>query len=204
MRVKDYECFANGCSHSASSWYKGKPYCNKHWLRLYNNGTLKIVGKRIKTKFINKEGYGLGITSNGIKFKFSLSDWQQVAERSWSLSKTGYMVSRISGRVVKLHRYLLNPEGDKVVDHINGDRLDNRRENLRVVSQHANAMNHSVSKNNKLGELGVSLTPQGKFRARIMVNRKEIRLGNFDTVEEAKTARKEAEKRYFGKYRRKR
>ena len=55
-------------------------------------------------------------------------------------------------------------------------------------------------KNNKTGYLGISITPYGKYRARIMVDRKEIRLGNYDNLEDAINARREAELKYFGKY----
>ena len=99
-----------------------------------------------------------------------------------------------------LHRLIMNTPKGYVTDHINGDKLDNRRENLRICTQHQNSMNTRISKNNKSGVKGVSTTPFGKYRARIMVNGVEIRLGHYETLEEATKARKRAERKYFGEY----
>ena len=91
-----------------------------------------------------------------------------------------------------------NPK--KVVDHINHNKLDNRKINLRICNNKQNVRNSSSSKNNNLGVLGVGVRPSGRYRARIMVNRKEIALGTYDTLEEAKKAREKGEKKYFGDY----
>lgn len=99
-----------------------------------------------------------------------------------------------------LHRLIMNTPKGYVTDHINGDKLDNRRENLRICTQHQNSMNTRISKNNKSGVKGVSTTPSGKYRARIMLNGVEIGLGRYETLEEAAKARKRAERKYFGEY----
>lgn len=57
-------------------------------------------------------------------------------------------------------------------------------------------MNTRISKNNKSGVKGVSTTPSGKYRARIMLNGVEIGLGRYETLEEAAKARKRAERKY--------
>ena len=56
------------------------------------------------------------------------------------------------------------------------------------------------TKNNTSGVAGVSKTSSGRWRARITVNRKEIRIGTYDTIEEAIAARKDAEVRYYGEF----
>lgn len=100
-----------------------------------------------------------------------------------------------------MHRYILNENNpSNIIDHINRNKLDNRKSNLRNITNQGNAMNTSVSKSNKTGHLGISLTSYGKYRARIMVDGKEIRLGNFWNLNEAINARKKAEKKYFGDY----
>lgn len=58
----------------------------------------------------------------------------------------------------------------------------------------------ALSKSNRTGVTGVSKTPNGKYRARIMVDRKEIRLGTFETLKEAAVARKNGETKYFGEF----
>ena len=156
-----------------------------------------------RTKYSRDKEHAIGLTSRGYAFKFSLEDWELVTKWSWSVDPRGYLVATVNNCNKTLHRYLMNPPKGYVVDHINGDKLDNRRTNLRVCTHRQNSFNSGVSKNNKLGVKGVSLTPHGRYRARIMVNRKEIRLGNFEKIEDAIIARKKAERKYFGEYARK-
>ena len=76
-----------------------------------------------------------------------------------------------------------------VVDHINGDRSDNRIDNLRVVSHAENIQNQRrANKRNKLSALGCSLAENGRFRSAIRFSGKTYCLGTFDTVEEAHSA----------------
>ena len=86
------------------------------------------------------------------------------------------------------------------MDHINRDKLDNRKMNLRLCSPTENSRNISIAKNNKSGVTGVEKMSNGKWRARIMVDRKGIHLGSFKTLEEAKEARMKAEIKYFGEF----
>lgn len=128
-------------------------------------------------------------------------DLPKISKYSWCISKTGYAVANINYKVTKLHRYLLDLENPKkVADHINHNKLDNRKFNLRICNNTQNTRNSSLSKNNSTGVIGVSVRPSGRYRARIMVDRKEIALGTYDTIEEAKKARESGEMRYFGEY----
>lgn len=201
MKVKDCICAAEGCNRHASSWFDQKPYCNKHWLRLYLNGDLKLRGKKIQTKYARKNGFAEGITSRGIHFKFDLDDWNKVTKHSWSVSASGYLVCTYKQQTIRLHRMLMNADNNGlVVDHINGDKLDNRKNNLRITTQKNNSRNIRLAKNNHTGVTGVSPMPSGKFRARIMVDGQEKYLGAYPTIFAAKQARKLAEQKYFGQY----
>jgi hypothetical protein len=94
------------------------------------------------------------------------------------------------------------PEG-KIVDHINGEKNDNRKCNLRVCTYCENNMNTTVRKDNKSGTTGVFWENQsGKWKAEISYNKKRKHLGLFDKFEDAVNARKKAEVMYFGEYRR--
>lgn len=157
-----------------------------------------MIAKR--TKYLKGRDYAVGLTSRGYIFEFSLEDWEEVTKWSWSVDPRGYLAATVNRRHETLHNFLMKPSKGLVVDHINGDKLDNRRTNLRICTPRQNSFNSCVSKNNKLGVKGVSLTPHGRYRARIMVNRKEIRLGHFEKIEDAIAARKKAEKKYFGEY----
>jgi hypothetical protein len=83
------------------------------------------------------------------------------------------------------------------IDHINGDRLDNRIANLRDVTNQENHHNRRLHRSNKAGVSGVYLIARsGKWTARITVACKPIHLGNFNSKDEAITARLTAERRY--------
>lgn len=160
------------------------------------------MGKKCTNKF-EIVGALLEITTaSGIKIIADANDYPVLKNHSWCISKTGYAVASIGKKVTKLHRYLLGITDKRfIVDHKNGNPLDNRRNNLRICNAQENARNCKASKSNLTGVLGVSfIKKSGRYRARIMVDRKEIRLGNFKTLEEAKKAREAAELKYFGEY----
>jgi len=88
-----------------------------------------------------------------------------------------------------------------VVDHINHDTSDNRKENLRICTSAQNAKNKSTPKNNTSGITGVRwVEKRGKWHSYIRVNYKRINLGYYTDFEDAVAARKQAEDLYFGDY----
>ena len=101
-----------------------------------------------------------------------------------------------------LHRALITPAKGFQVDHINGDKLDNRRKNLRVVTLKQNVMNRPVERDTESGYKGVSRANKGgsTWRARIYAEDKRIHLGTFKTKEEAALSYNDAAIRYFGEY----
>lgn len=91
-----------------------------------------------------------------------------------------------SGEFALLHNLLL---GFKGVDHINGNGLDNRKENLRPATDAQNKQNLVLSFTNRSGYRGVSWDRfRGKWKAQARVNGKNRSFGRFDTVEEAAQA----------------
>lgn len=111
----------------------------------------------------------------------------------------GYVGVRVNKRCTYAHRvaFLLmtgrEPEGE--IDHINGDRSDNRWANLRDVSQAENMMNRMVSSTSRSGVMGVFWnSSKKKWTAKIKKNRKTVYLGDFDDIADAKAARKVAER----------
>lgn len=110
----------------------------------------------------------------------------------------GYMFGEIFNKPVAAHRvaftiyYGRHPSGE--VDHINGDRSDNRISNLREVTRTINARNMKKSAANKSGVTGVSFyKATGKWQSRIMSDGKYLHLGYFDRFDDAVSARKAAE-----------
>lgn len=120
-----------------------------------------------------------------------------------ALDGRGYRYGQIYKKPYRAHRvaWLLThgvwPEGE--IDHINGVRTDNRLANLRDVSITINRRNCKLRSDNKSGVSGVNWNKAyGKWRARIAVNGQEVFLGNFDCVDDAIEARKQAEKTVGG------
>lgn len=118
----------------------------------------------------------------------------------WCVSKNRnnlYVQKRTNKGKIYLHRYILgNPKG--IVDHINHNTLDNRKNNLRIVNNADNLRNGVKRANNTTGVNGVYYRKdRNKYVARIKVNYKSINLGSFDTLEEATKTRKNAEIKYW-------
>ncbi|HCF4483434.1 TPA: AP2 domain-containing protein [Pseudomonas aeruginosa] len=120
-----------------------------------------------------------------------LDDLPKVAATAWTVDARGYVAGRPEGMKssVTMHRWIIFGDAKgSGIDHRDGDKLNNRRSNLREATQGENAKNTRLAKNNSSGFKGVSRTAEGRWRARITVGRKEVRLGNFDTREEAAAA----------------
>jgi len=117
------------------------------------------------------------------------------------ISGTGYASSGQHGTTRYMHRVImLSPPKGLDVDHINGDGLDNRRENLRVIPHQQNcASRHRLNQRNSSGKAGVYFERgTGRWRAYID-NGRRIWLGRFTTKDEAIIARREAEMQEFKK-----
>lgn len=90
-----------------------------------------------------------------------------------------------------------------LIDHINSNKLDNRKCNLRIVTPQQNNMNKKKTKNTSSKYIGVYLdknSKKNKWRASITFNRKVISLGVFENDIDAAKARDIATKQYFGEY----
>lgn len=112
----------------------------------------------------------------------------------------GYKCGVILGIRITAHRLIWmlehGHEPDQI-DHINGNRTDNRISNLRNVSKKENGRNLSISKRNKSGVTGVRFNQRrSKWEADIRVDRKLVFIGRFDKLEDAISARKAAEAKY--------
>ena len=109
-----------------------------------------------------------------------------------------YIASR---RMGLLHRLIMNCPKGMTIDHINHDKLDNRKSNLRICTQSENSQNIGKKKTNTSGYKGVSLDKNtGKWRASIMKNRKSYVIGNYNTPEEAHAAYCKTAKELHGEF----
>lgn len=102
---------------------------------------------------------------------------------------------------VKLHRFIRESPPGMLIDHVNGNHLDCRLQNLRVCTTAQNTQNSPMLRTNKTGYRGVSYNAKrGKYRAVIMCNKKYINLGYFNTPEEAADIYNKKAKELFGEF----
>lgn len=129
---------------------------------------------------------------------------------TWYINNNGYAIAthnfgNSKQKTIRMHRYLLENElldNHKMqVDHINRNRLDNRRNNLRLATPSQNSINRIKRNQDENKVKGVNWHKgKCKWCAQININGKQRQVGQFDNYEEAVLARKEAEKRYYGDY----
>lgn len=85
------------------------------------------------------------------------------------------------------------------IDHIDKDNINDKIDNLRVATRGQQEANKGINRTNTSGAKGV-FAFKSKFRASIKINKKNIMLGTFDTIEEAKIVYAEAGRKYFGEF----
>lgn len=155
-----------GCLRSTISASKGKPLI-----------------------YLRRGDIGIGITHSGGWFIFSWSDYEKIKSYQWVCAKNGSTRARLRGSkgvILELSRYIIDAPEDMYVDHINRNRKDNCRNNLRLCTPTENARNRNQ---------------RGYYYDR---NRKKyvavITIGSYDTAEEALQARVNAEQILFGEF----
>lgn len=137
-------------------------------------------------------------------------DYEQLSQFNWHYGrygKTGYAKrmswdkSKKKGSIVRMHHSILPLKKGLMIDHINGNGLDNRRENLRLVTKSQNMMNAGARSNSGIFGPGVCMHRQiSKWRAYIVVNKKQIHLGVFETGKEAREARIKGAREHFKQF----
>lgn len=158
-----------------------------------------------------KEIFLSGKIGSGMRMIVDDIDYDVLFKYKWHAFRGAYKVggnlyaaSKIKGRYVLAHRLIFGEPDGKHIDHINGNGLDNRRENLRVCTPSENHRNTRVSrKNNTTGYKGVSFEKQtGRYRAHInpIAGGRTKHLGRFDTPREAAECYNEMAKKLFGDF----
>lgn len=108
-------------------------------------------------------------------------DWEKVMAYRWFVTDRGYIVSS-SNKRVRLHRMIAGAQEGQEVDHINGNKLDNRKENLRFVTRYQNNWNVPRRKNSYSKYKGVHIDSHtGMWRAQIMANGTNYRSRRMDS-----------------------
>ena len=178
--------------------------CVKHYAHLHRYGrilerTLQDKNEIIyedtfaKIELYDKKGHVVGYT------KIDLEDVERVKQYKLHLTGDGYCAACKKKEKISLHRLLLDVKDGDIVDHANRDKLDNRKQNLRIATPSENTQNSKISKHNKSGFIGVWWDKdRKKWEVQIRLNGKSKKIGRFTNLEKAIKARLEAELEYFG------
>lgn len=195
-------CCICGSDHHViySRIYNGM-YCLKHYSQLYKLGEVKEITVFDKNQYYIKDDVAFIILRDSkhnivAEAKIDIDDLERVIQYKWGLNTWGYAENTSKGL---MQRFLLNEyDKNKIPDHINRDRLDNRKENLRIVNKSQNSINSGLRRNNTSGVTGVSwLKATSTWRAYINYQGRRIELGHYKNIDDAITARLNAENCYY-------
>jgi len=132
--------------------------------------------------------------------KIDNEDYQLVDKFNWYQESDGYV--RASGRIkTPIHRLIMKANKGEIIDHIDGNKLNNMKENLRICTTSQNMMNRPAPISNTSGFKGVWWHKRAnKWTAGIELKGKQIHLGSFDFKKEAAKAYNNAAIKYFGEF----
>lgn len=141
--------------------------------------------------------------ADGRRFVVDEVDLAIVEKKSWHITAQGYVATDGNGKSTKLHNLILNPKVTELIDHINRNKLDNRRSNLRKCTKQQNCFNQGLRCTNTSGFKGVVFDKRrNAYYSRITHNGKTYHLGTFradDIVLAAKAYNQKAIE-LFGEY----
>lgn len=194
------------CGREVKTMYiKGNPLCNKHYNQIkkyghpldnnprtiYDPNDYTIFGDITAIKFYDVYGNYTGAAL------INTEDLDKVRQFKWSISNSGYASNRPKNcKTTHMSRLIMGlTDPNLFIDHINHDKLDNRKANLRIVTKSQNAMNTD------LYNPGCNYNaPTGKWIANIKLDQRMYNLGSFEYENQAAFVRWCAEKIIFGEY----
>lgn len=112
-------------------------------------------------------------------------DYDFVRQYNW-IFRNGYAATKIGHRYQSMHRLIMGvlPKDPTIVDHIDNNKLNNQRENLRKCDRFQNQQNRKTNRKNTLPK-GIRKLPSGRYNVRIQTYGERQIIGTFDTLEEA-------------------
>lgn len=136
------------------------------------------------------------------------SDYDELSNYKWCVIKnlnTFYATSHAyiddKRTTIRMHRIIMNPPEGMIIDHKNGDGLDNQKSNLRICTYSENSRNINSHKNSTSKYIGVSYSSSyGTWLSMIMVDGKNKSLGYFKTELEAAIIRNIAARKYYKEF----
>jgi len=153
--------------------------CGRHREQMRKHGKIQARTISDRNDYIIKNGYCEVVIFNRLhkekcRTLIDIADVRKVAPHSWCTDGGGYVNNYNLGT---LHKFLLGRKEGVEIDHINRDKLDNRRANLRMVSKSINNSNRGTGNAYK--------RPNGRWSSSVSFKGKQKHLGTFDTKKEA-------------------
>lgn len=182
-------------------------YCSSHYKQVRKYGHVLTRTYRDRNIIITYDNYAELILEN-IKCEevgramIDIFDIEKCKPYSWHLCKNGYVTAFVNNKQVYLHRFIMNINNSKIqIDHINRNRSDNRKENLRFCTNAENGKNKRVLDSNTSGHVGIRYDKRRNYwYASIEVNGKNHYLGSSKNIEEVVKLREKAELQYYGEF----
>jgi hypothetical protein len=160
----------------------------------------KLMGNQYK----NIDDYTVGVTSKGVLYLLDTEDIENAQRYTWTVNN-GYIATHDyenNFRKLSLHRLVTNCPDGKDVDHINHDKLDNRKSNLRICSRSENCMNKRIQNNNTHDCPGLVWRERDRvWEVYIAIDGKYKYIGGSKDKNKAIKIRKDAEKNIYGEFR---
>lgn len=181
----------------------GKGYCRRHYDQMRVHG--KILDSRTcrnPNDLLIHKSYAEIVIRNAkghevARGKIDIEDVDTVRKHKWSLHNNGYVRCLTNGKTTYLHRVLMKAQPGEEIDHINLDKLDNRKANLRKCEHAQNCWNRRSSKH---GVRRANRNLAKPYYAMITVKGKAKFLGYFCSEDEALQARLRAEAEHHGEF----
>ncbi len=193
-------CKVKGCENKIL--YKNgkyKNFCKKHYRQIERCGKILERTQRDKNEIIDCKNYCEIVLYNNkseevARAKIDKEDLKNAKKHKWHLDFYGYVISQINNKAIRLHQLVIGKKSSNQIDHINHNKFDNRKQNLRHCTTSQNCMNRKNVK-------GYCWNKENKkWQVQICINYKNIHIGCFKNKQDAITARRQAELKYFKEF----
>lgn len=190
------QCIAELCNNKRN--VSGNGYCRRHYDEIRKYGMVitrktsrtpnevKLYADHAEVIYTDKSGRDAG------SFIIDLEDCERIKKHKWSANDNGYIRTLLRKKTVYLHRYLVSAPDNMEVDHINHNKADNRKTNLRICEHYVNMHNMADKPKNTSYD---KKCPKRPYYAVFKLNGKYIGAGYHATEQgaSAAAARKKAE-----------
>lgn len=193
----------NKCSLiNCKETHHAKGYCQRHYVQYKRYGRILKRTCKDPNEIVIYKGHAevTMYNKNSNEVARAIIDKEEIfriSKYKWHFHRYAKSKNK-DGSVVYMHRLVKNAPKGTIVDHINGDTLDNRKNNLRFCTVNENARNLVPNYNSDIPYRGINRSGN-KYAVTIGHNNKKYYIGLFKTLNEAINARIQAEIKYWGK-----